>query len=362
MKLNPFIKPKFNGTKTVMFDVVIALLPLIFTAWLAYGISALKIIGISIVTALATEFLFSLILFKKLKSIFDFSALITALLLAFTLSPMTPWYIVAFGAFAALLFGKILWGGLGKNRFNPALVGREFMAAFFVSAMTSSSIWKTKSVINVSTENLFPNLKYDNVSQYLSELIYKSSGALGETSILFLILGGIYLILRNRISWHIPVFLILGFLILLWIFGGNNQIHFSLAGLLLGGIFMATDMPSSPTTKDGKIYYGLMIGITAFIFILGKIQFEYLSYSILLLNGFSNKISNVFKPRVWGTKTNWKQKGEAIFVLTLSILAVCLAMISLYYYELINYLVYVYIIYLIFKYTTSFHEKISNPI
>lgn len=297
--ISPYIKPRNNTVNAVMFDVIIALLPLIAVAYWAFGMLALKIIGTAILVACLTEFVFSILLLKKKTSVLDGSAIITALLLSFTLSPNTPLEIVAFGSFCAIIFGKILWGGLGKNKFNPALIGREFMAVFFASVMTSSSIWKTSEFVQNKVNDLFPGIKYVYLEGYLNGLIYKTSGALGEYSILAILLGGFYLILKNRISWHIPFALLSTFTALFWLIPDSDDYKFSLAGILLGTLFMATDMPSSPTTSQGKLYYGAMIGLTTFIFIAGSIRYEYLSYAILLLNAFSSKISIVFIPRVW---------------------------------------------------------------
>lgn len=361
MNLSPYIKPRFNGTQMVMLDVVIALLPLVFVGWLAYGAVMFGQIGVALLAALLTEFLFSAILLRKYNTLLDGSAVVTSLLLVFTLSPVTPWYIVAFGAFAAILFGKIVWGGLGKNRFNPALVGREFMAVFFATAMTSPNIWKTQDLVQESAANLFPGIGHTYLSDHLSSMVFRTSGAMGEYSILALVLGGLYLLVRNRISWHIPLSLIGVFTLLMWL-PGNEGLKFSLGGILLGTIFMATDMPSSPTTANGKLYYGLMIGAVTYTLIKGGVRFEYMSYSILLLNGFTDRISLVFRPRTWGELRNWKKDTEEVFVLTLKILSLALAVICLYDYGLVSYLVFIYIIYIIFKFNYSFSTKVNNAI
>lgn len=359
--LNPYIKARFNTTQLVMLDVVIALLPLVFVAWVAYGITALQLIAIAVITAMLTDFICSLLFLKKNNTVLDGSAIVTGLLLAFTISPATPWYVVAFGSFSAILFGKIVWGGLGKNRFNPALVGREFMAVFFASIMSSPHIWKNNDLINTPSLKLFEQMDTSFFSDYLNGMLYKTTGALGEYSIVCIALGGLYLLYRNRISWHIPLSLLGGFILLLWLTGADN-LRFSTGGILLGTIFMATDMPSSPTTKYGKIYYGLMIGVAIYLFIIGGSQYEYMSYSILLMNAFSNQISLTFRPRVWGEIMDKKKIIEEVFILTLKIIMVLLAMLSLHYYGLMNYLILIYIVYIIFKFNYSFSNKINNAI
>lgn len=360
MNLNPYIKPRFNSTSAVMADVIIALLPLVAVATVAYGTQALLITGTAIVASIVTDFIFSAVYLKKFATPLDGSAVITGLLLAFTLSPATPWYVVAFGGFSAILFGKLLWGGLGKNRFNPALVGREFMSAFF-PIMGAAGIWATKSFINVK-ELGFLATTNGFLAEYASGLLYKTNGALGEYSVAAIGLGGLYLLARRRISWHIPFALLAVFSLGFWLVNDGDDLKYSAGGVLLGALFMATDMPSSPNAPNGKLYYGGMIGLAAFAFILAGIRFEYMSFAILLLNGFTPKINAVFMPRAWGHATDFKAFAEKIFLLTFSIAGGVLALLSVHYYGLSHYLVYLYIIYIVFKFNYSFSDKISNPI
>lgn len=293
---------------------------------------------------------------KKKRAFLDGSAIITGILLAFTLSPLTPLPIVAFGSASAILFGKILWGGLGKNRFNPALVGREFMSAFF-PVMSSGAIWATNaSVVTGGWKS------DENLPQYFLDLIYKPSGALGEYSILLIALGGLFLLVRNRISWHIPFWMLTVFSLCFWIFPDAADLKFSNGGLLLGSLFMATDMPSSPDHKSGKLYYGAMIGLISFLLILGGVRFEYLSFSILILNGLTPAINRAFQPTVWGKNLDWKSRTEQIFLLSIGSIGVTLAVISLSYYGLTRYAVFAYIVYLIFKFNFSFSKKTSETI
>lgn len=361
MIFNPFIKPRFNGTQMVMIDVIIALLPLVFVGWLAYGGALIQLIGIAVLSALLADFLFSSLLLKRFTSVLDGSAIVTALLLVFTVSPITPWYVVAFGAFSAILFGKVLWGGLGKNRFNPALVGREFMSVFFASIMTSPNIWKFKDLIQTPNSNFFMGLEDGFLSDYFSSVLFQTKGAMGEYSIVCIAFGGLYLLLRNRISWHIPFSLLGIFTLLNWLVG-DVGLSYSMGGILLGTIFMATDMPSSPTTKNGKLFYGLMIGVATFAFLKGGIRYEYMSYSILLMNGFSDQVSLVFKPNAWGVVGDWKGRLEAVFMLSLKIGCAILAVLSLYYYDLIHFLVFIYIVYVVLKFNYSFSNKVNNVV
>lgn len=360
MNLNPFIKPKKNTVQAVMLDVIIALLPIAAVAYMAYGLIAIRIMLTAVASCMVADFLFNAIYAKKYTTFLDGSAIITALLLCFTLSPLTPWYVVAFGSFCAIVFGKFLWGGLGKNRFNPALAGREFMAAFF-PIMSSAAIWATNSTVSIRQSDVLT--QGGLLLNYSNNLLYKTGGALGEYSVVLIFLGGLYLLLRKRISWHIPFALLTTFLVCVWMaYFYGIDLAYSLSGLLLGSLFMATDMPSSPNGPVGMLYYGGMIGLVAAIFIAGGIRFEYLSYSILLLNGFTPFINQIFRPRAWGEKTDYTAKTEQIFFASVAIIAAAFAVISLHYYGLMQYVVYVYIIYIIFKFNFSFVKNIHNPI
>ncbi|MDL1912944.1 MAG: RnfABCDGE type electron transport complex subunit D [Bergeyella sp.] len=359
MSLHPHIKPRFNSTQLVMFDVLIALFPVLIVGWMAYGKILLVQLGVALGSALVTDFVFSSVFLKKYDSVLDGSSVVTAILLVCTLAPLTPWYVVSFGAFSAILLGKIVWGGLGKNRFNPALVGREFMSVFFTAAMTSPMLWKSGDLIRQETVNLFHGMASPYVSKYLSAVIYKTDGAMGEYSILAIFIGGLYLLFRSRISWHIPLSLLLTWSVLSWI-NGTAGTQYSVAGILLGTVFMATDMPSSPTTPNGKLFYGVMTGVCLFIFIKEGIRFEYMSFSILLMNGFADRISMVFNPRAWGEKQDYKRKMEEVFVLTLKILTVSFAVLTLYRYGWINYVVFTYMIYIVFKFNFSFAQAVNK--
>lgn len=361
MSAGPHIKPGLNTVRMVMLDVVIALLPLVFVAWLAYGNLVMQQFGTAIAAAFLAEFIFSALLLRKHDTLLDGSALVTALLLTFTISPITPWYITAFGAACAVLFGKIVWGGLGKNRFNPALVGREFMGVIFASVMSSPHLWKTGDLIKTPATDLFPGLGEPWLSSYLSSLVYKTSGAMGEYSMVAIAAGGLYLLLRNRITWHIPLALLASLTLLGW-WADSESFRFSMAAVLFGTLFMATDMPSSPTTPQGKTYYGLMIGVTLCILIRGGVKHEYMSYSILLLNGFSEAISSTFRTTPWGRTRDWPGFIESVFLLTGKILFAAFAVLSFHYYGLTGYLLLAYVIYVAGKYAISFSKRINHAI
>ncbi|RYD45765.1 MAG: electron transporter, partial [Verrucomicrobiaceae bacterium] len=172
------------------------------------------------------------------------------------------------------------------------------------------------------------------------------------------------LLWRNRISWHIPLSL-LGTFSVLALLNGSAPLSFSMAGILLGTIFMATDMPSSPTTPAGKAYYGMMIGAVMFLMIKGGVRYEYTSYSILLLNAFSRTISLRFRPRAWGEERDRDDRETDIremVLLTGKILMGAFAVISLHRSGLIHYLVFIYIICTLLNFNFSVSRKLQNAI
>lgn len=340
----PFVRKEDNTTR-VMTDVIFALVPCIVFSWLAFGFVPLMVVLVAVGSAMLTEFLFTTIFVGKTDSLADGSAIVTGILLAFTIAPFTPLYVVAFGGSMAVLFGKLLWGGLGRNVFNPALVGREFMTIFFPLVMTSRTIWYDRTAVNLSNINIFDN-------KFIDQLIFKPSGAIGEYSVLFLIVGGLFLLIRRRISWHIPFGLLVAFTAFLFIFSGHN-IQFSLGGLLLGAIFMATDMPSSASTQWGKLYYGAMIGIVAIVCILNDVRYEYMSYSILLLNAFVKPVNWVFRPRIWGEKLDILTRSWQGIALTASILITTFAVIYLHHIGGIMYLLFAYILFCVVWYASK---------
>lgn len=336
-KIAPFIR-KGAGVPVIMRDVIISLIPLLAISILAFGVQAAYIIVTALVAALCTEYAFSVLFKRSPTSVFDGSSIISAFLLSLTLSPYTPLYVVAFGAFCAVTFGKVLLGGLGRNRLNPALVGREMMVIFFPTIMTAAFIWPRAED---AVFQLDPQYAW----------LYSPSGAMGEYSIAALIIGGLYLLWRKRISWHIPLSLI-GIFYLLYYLNNDISFNFSVGGLLLGAIFMATDMPSSPLTATGKFFYGLAIGIAAFAFIQLGVRFEYLSYAILMLNCFVNPINQVFaRHRVLNLPF-----AQDVGILLAKLIITFLALIKIHELELVYVLVYIYIVFVV----VSFHQSYTQ--
>ena len=359
LSFTPYIRTEVD-IRSVMKDVIISLIPAIVAAFLVYGAKALLVIVTSIFSAVVTEKLFSRIFLNDKDSAHDLSAVITGILMALTLAPLTSLPVVAFGAAMAIIFGKLMYGGIGKNVLNPAVVGREFMTVFFPAAMSSGTIWFSQEALRLSKINFFVNFQKTPIMSYLDELLLTSSGSLGSYSAFALILGGLYLLLKNRISWHIPVTLFATSFIAAMVL--KDGISVSTGGLLLTGIFMATDMPTSPSFAGGKIYYGIMLGVViALLSVLG-VKNETLSYVLLILNPFTRFINKVFRPVVFGYDVKEevvKQGGKAI-LLTLGIIVFALIFIGLHKIGAIPYLVYLYILVLTLQLIRSDRNKKGN--
>ena len=359
MSFNPFVRTDVE-VRDVMKDVIISLFPAIIAAGLVYGLTALLVIVTSIFSAVITEKLFSRIFLNDKDSAHDLSAVITGILMALTLAPLTSLPVVAFGASMAIIFGKLMYGGIGKNVLNPAVVGREFMTVFFPAAMSSGTIWFSQEALRLSKVNFFVNFQKTPIMSYLDELLLTSSGSLGSYSAFALIMGGLYLLLKNRISWHIPVTLFATSFIATMIL--KDGISVSMGGLLLTGIFMATDMPTSPSFGGGKIYYGIMLGVVIVLLSVLGVKNETLSYVLLILNPFTRFINKVFRPVVFGYDVKEevvKQGGKAI-LLTLGIIVFALIFIGLHKIGAIPYLVYLYILVLTLQLIRSDRNKKGN--
>ena len=359
MSFNPFVRTDVE-VRDVMKDVIISLFPAIIAAGLVYGLTALLVIVTSIFSAVITEKLFSRIFLNDKDSAHDLSAVITGILMALTLAPLTSLPVVAFGAGMAIIFGKLMYGGIGKNVLNPAVVGREFMTVFFPAAMSSGTIWFSQEALRLSKVNFFVNFQKTPIMSYLDELLLTSSGSLGSYSAFALIMGGLYLLLKNRISWHIPVTLFATSFIATMIL--KDGISVSMGGLLLTGIFMATDMPTSPSFGGGKIYYGIMLGVVIVLLSVLGVKNETLSYVLLILNPFTRFINKVFRPVVFGYDVKEevvKQGGKAI-LLTLGIIVFALIFIGLHKIGAIPYLVYLYILVLTLQLIRSDRNKKGN--
>lgn len=316
-----FQTPK--DTRSIMLDVIIAMLPATLVALLFFGISALAVITVSVIGCVIIEYLFNKYCFKKGNTVNDLSAVITGMLLAFNLPSSMPLWMVLLGAFVAIVIGKLCYGGLGKNIFNPALVGRvflfisfpvqmtnwpkpEFLNFFNIDAQTSAT---TLGIIKHFDAQTSATQQIDNLPTYWQMFVGNIGGSLGEVSALALLIGLVYLLWRKIISWHIPVYYIGTFAILtsvLWFFTGNLQYHpltnLLSGGLMLGAIFMATDYTTSPMTVKGKIIFAAGCGLLTAIIRFYSVYPEGVSFAILIMNALVPLIDKYIQTPYYGQR------------------------------------------------------------
>jgi electron transport complex protein RnfD len=297
---------KGESTSRIMWMVIISLLPAGIAGVFIFGLSSLWVIILGVISALVTEGVLQALTKRKV-TILDGSALLTGILLAYNLPPEVPFWLPIVGSFFAIAIGKQVFGGLGQNIFNPALVGRVFLMASWPKYMTVFS----KPFDAVTSATPLALLKEGKVLEsipYLDLFLGKRGGCIGEVCILALALGVAFLLLRGYISWHIPLTYIFTVGLFTYIFGpkglftGDWVFHILSGGLVLGAFFMATDYVTSPLTRKGQIVFGLGCGlITAIIRLWGGYP-EGVSYAILMMNGATPIIDRYTRNRIYGTK------------------------------------------------------------
>ncbi len=297
--VSPHIKSKESLPK-IMWSVAIALIPAVGAALYFFGSSILGIIFVSIITAIVCEVTIQK-LRKKPITITDGSAMLTGLLFALVLPPHIPLWMVLIGSFFAISIGKQLFGGLGYNIFNPALVGRAILLASFPQAMT---IWY-KPLATITSATPLAIVKESlslKLPSYSDLFLGKVGGCLGETSVLALLIGAIFLLYKGYISWHIPVTFIGTVALLMSIFAQDPLFHILSGGLILGAFFMATDLVTTPLTKKGKLIFGTGAGMIVVLIRLKSGYPEGVCYAILLMNAFTPLIDQWIKPRKFGER------------------------------------------------------------
>jgi len=286
--------------KSIMRDVVIALVPATLYSVYIFRVNALITILLAIITAVATEAVIQKIR-KKPVTISDWSAVITGLLLAFNMPASVPWWIPVIGAIFAIAIVKHAFGGLGQNFMNPALAARAFLVASWPVDMTS---WVSPGVDAISTATPL-TLWGDKMQPSIMDLfIGNVGGSLGETSALLLIIGGIYLLYRGVIKITIPAMYIGTFAVLTLVFSGFDFTFtlYSLVsgGLMLGAIYMATDYVSSPVNTKGQLIFAFGCGLITFVIRTYGGMAEGVSFSILLMNVATPIIERYTTPKIFG--------------------------------------------------------------
>ena len=315
--------PHIRDSETIphiMWQVNLALLPAaVFAVWW-FGLTALINMMTGIVFAVGAEYSWQKAMHKPVTA-FDGSACITGLLLAMSMSPILPPYMVAIGSVLAIIVAKQSMGGLGFNIFNPAHIGRAALMVSWPVAMTTwtkiqdfSSLPGVDVMTSATPLNILKQQGYDAListfgSQsglYWSMFIGTRNGSLGETSTVLLLLGGLYLIWRGYINWVVPAAMILTVGLLTWIFGpaglftGDPLFHMMAGGLILGAFFMATDMVTIPITITGQIIFAVGAGVITVLIRLAGGYPEGVCYSLLLMNAVTPLIDRFVKPDIFG--------------------------------------------------------------
>ena len=300
---SPHIRGDFR-TSRLMLDVVLALLPALIVGAIVLGARALMVTLIYMAAAVAAEYLYSLAL-KRRNTIVDASALVTGMLFAMTLPVSVPYWLAAAGSAFAILVAKLMCGGLGQNIFNPALFARAFALILFPAALTRYPALGVDAVSSSTPLHHMgmPALPEESV---LDMFLGNCPGSIGEISALALIAGGIYLVARKVISARIPLSYLATVAVLTLVFHKTDDaiswMLYSLfsGGVMLGGIFMATDYVTSPVTKKGQIFYGIGCGILTVIFRYYGLFPEGVTYAILLMNLLVWVIDRYTAPRIYG--------------------------------------------------------------
>ncbi len=305
-----------ESTQKIMRDLLLALLPALVVSVLVFGWNVLRVSAIAIATALLTEWLIQKFLIKGKCTLGDLSAVVTGLLLSFNLPSTIPWWIVVIGSVVAIGIAKMSFGGLGKNPFNPALVGRVFLLIAYPVQMTSFPVVERTALDSLSGATPLAAVKFgaavDSIP-FENLLLGLMPGSLGEVAAFALLAGFIYLLMRKVITWHIPV-TVLGTMALFAFFVALGRgmegaalwqfplFHLLAGGAILGAVYMATDYATSPMTTKGAVIYAVGIGVITMLIRLWGAYPEGMSFAILLMNAVTPLLNKYVKPKRFGLK------------------------------------------------------------
>ncbi|MFW6035503.1 MAG: RnfABCDGE type electron transport complex subunit D [Halothermotrichaceae bacterium] len=290
----------------IMWSVVLALLPAVIAAIYIFKMQAFFIILVTVLGSVLTEYVFQKIRGKSV-TIGDGSAVITGILLALTLPPTVPLWMALLGSIVAIGLGKQVFGGLGYNPFNPALVGRAFLLVAYSGPMTKWTEYLNTGIdpstgmdVMTSSTPLALMQSEEVLTPYWQLFMGNIGGSLGETSAFVLLLGAAYLIYKGYLNWRIPVSMVGTVFVLSFILGKDPVFAVLAGGLILGAFYMATDMVTSPITKKGRWLFGLGAGIIVVVIRLGQSYPEGVLFSILLMNTTVPLLNRFTRPRSFG--------------------------------------------------------------
>lgn len=310
-KLNVSLSPHVhsgNSVQRCMLDVLIALVPALLLSFYFFGMGALVVTLTSVASCVLFEFLITKFLLKKTPTICDMSAILTGVLLAFNVPSNLPVWIIIIGALVAIGIGKMAFGGLGQNIFNPALTGRIFLLIAYPVQMTTWPVSGEMSYTDAATAatplSLFTQGKFNELPAAIEMLIGQTGGSLGEVSAIALLVGFGYMLIRKTITWHTPVAIFVSaFIMALICYGFDAELAFKQllsGGLMLGAIFMATDYVTSPMNSRGCLLYGACIGALTIIIRRFGAYPEGMSFAIFIMNAFVPLINTYVKPVRFG--------------------------------------------------------------
>ena len=306
----PHVRSK-ESIQSIMRDVIIALVPATAAGIYYFGLRALILIVAAIISAVFFEWLYEKIT-KKPVTINDLSAVVTGLLLAMNLPASAPVWVAIVGSAFAIIFAKQLFGGLGQNFINPALAGRAFLLASYPTEMTTWVVPNGLAADAATYATPLAQLKNGALDASLKQLVIgQVGGTIGETCAIALIIGGIYLLYKHVISWKIPVIYIATVFILFAVIGRHGmrmplQEIFA-GGVMLGGIFMATDYASSPVTPKGQVIFAVGAGLLTYLIRTFGGYPEGVSYSILIMNCCVPQIERFTEPTIFGALPKTKE-------------------------------------------------------
>ena len=315
-----------DSVQKLMYGVIIAMLPALAISFYVFGIGAIYVTLLSVVSCVVVEFALTKYLLKTEPTIIDGSAIITGILLAFNVPSSLPWWAIILGSIVAIGIGKSAFGGLGNNPFNPALVGRVFLLISFPVQMTSWPVpFESRFQFLDATTGATPlaiikegidagkplSDLMSEIPSYLNLMLGGLGGCVGEISAVGLIIGFVYMLWKKIITWHTPISMLATIFVftgILWLINDEKFIdpifHLLTGGVLLGAFFMATDYVTSPMTSSGMLIYGAGIGIiTVVIRVFGSYP-EGVSFAILIMNGFVPLMNKYIKPKRFGIKKN----------------------------------------------------------
>ena len=305
-----------QSTARIMRDVVIALMPALVVSTVVFGADVLRVTALSVAACVAFEYLIQKFLVRGAVTVTNWSAAVTGVLLAFNLPASIPWWIVVIGAFVAIAIAKMTFGGLGKNPFNPALVGRVFLLIAYPVQMTTFPMPVNGAFDALSGATPLAAVKHGAAADVLGVqelLLGNMPGSLGEVAALALLAGFAYLLWRRVIRWHVPVTVLATMAVFAFVYALGKGMtgaalwqlplfHVLAGGAILGAVFMATDYSTSPMTVRGGVIFAAGIGVITMLIRLWGAYPEGMSFAILIMNACVPLINKYVKPKRFGVK------------------------------------------------------------